>query len=328
MSKRKRVVVLGATGQLGAYSAKHLVDCGYEVVAVGRRVSDNGFWQTVGAQYVGGVELEDTDCFKRLPDSDIDAVVHLAGAMPAHSGVSPIPYVRSIVDGMINVCEWMRSVGCARIVSNTTPSDVSQHFSKLPVPETATRSFPQDGGDHAVYAIAKNAAVDILTHYKIAYGFLPCVFRHMTVYGWHPNQYYYRNGEKRVLPFRQIINTVMSGGPVEVWGNPAVRKELLYVKDFVVAIEKAVATDVCGLFNLPGYRPYTTEEQIDGFIGAFSTGSIGKVYCPEKPSSPENLLLLGGAKDKLGWTPKWKWEDACVDWAKEFKSRPFSALWQ
>ncbi len=323
----KKVVVFGATGQLGAYTAKHLLDCGFDVVAVGRREDDHTFWQSVGATYIGGVQLESTECFQKLPRMGIDAVVHLAGAMPAHTGTSPLPYVRSIIDGMINVCEWMKVVGCKRIVFNTTPSDVSQHFSKEPVAENASRSFPHNGGDHAIYAIAKNAAVDILTHYQIAEHFLPCVFRHMTVYGWHPNQYYYLNGEKCVLPFRKIINDIIAGGPVEVWGDCNVHKELLYIKDFTAAIKLAIESDACGLFNLPGYRPYTTEEQIDGLIDAFSTKPIQKIYCPQKPSSPDNLLLLGGAKTQLGWSPQWTWPDACKDWASENISQPFAKLW-
>ena len=324
---KKTVVVLGATGQLGAYSAKALLDSGYNVIAVGRRNSDNYYWKSVGSEYIGNFELNDEASFKKLPCSGVDAVVHLAGAMPAHSGTSPLQYVRSIVDGMINVCEWMKDTGCKRIVFNTTPSDVSQHFSKEAVPEDATRSFPHNGGDHAVYAIAKNAAVDILTHYQVAFKMRPCVFRHLTVYGWHPNQYYIKDGVKSILPFRKIINDVIAGGPVEVWGDCNVHKELLYIKDFTKAIKLAIESDACGLFNLPGYRPYTTEEQIDGLIGAFATKPIQKIYFPDKPSSPENLLLLGGAKTQLGWTPSWTWEDACIDWAVENQTQPFSKLW-
>ena len=324
----KRVVVLGATGQLGAYSTKALLDCGYEVVAVGRRQNDNNFWHNLGVKYIGNFELENETSFNMLPQEGIDAVVHLAGAMPAHSGTSPMQYVRSIVDGMVNVCEWMVKINCKRIVFNTTPSDVSQHFSKEPVPEEASRSFPHNGGDHAIYAIAKNAAVDILFHYQIAAQLLPCIFRHMTVYGWHPNQYYFRNGIKSILPFRKIINDVIAGGPVEIWGNPYVKKELLYIKDFTSAIVKGISSNACGIFNLPGYRPYTTEEQIDGFIQAFAVKPIHKIYLPDKPSSPENLLLLGNAKDILGWTPQWDWFSACKDWAKMAQNKPFEKLWE
>ena len=42
------VLVLGATGNLGAYSALALKEAGFEVVAAGRRASDNGFFRQHG----------------------------------------------------------------------------------------------------------------------------------------------------------------------------------------------------------------------------------------------------------------------------------------
>ena len=41
----KTVIVFGATGNLGAYIALHLKEKGYNVIAVGRRKDDNGFFQ-------------------------------------------------------------------------------------------------------------------------------------------------------------------------------------------------------------------------------------------------------------------------------------------
>ena len=40
----KKAIVFGATGQLGCYSALALQESGYNVIAVGRRTSDNGFF--------------------------------------------------------------------------------------------------------------------------------------------------------------------------------------------------------------------------------------------------------------------------------------------
>ena len=42
-----KVVVLGATGHLGAYTAQRLLDEGHAVTAVGRRVSDNAFFASL-----------------------------------------------------------------------------------------------------------------------------------------------------------------------------------------------------------------------------------------------------------------------------------------
>lgn len=324
-----KVLVLGATGMLGGYSAIALRKAGHNVVACGRRQSDNGFFAEQGCTYIGGVTLEDKTSFERLP-SDIDAVVHMAGTMPAHADASPMPYVQSIVVGIVNLLEWMRRGHCRRIVFNTTPSDVCAFFGKpIPVPNDAQRSFPKDGGDHAVYTICKSAAVDILEHYKIAYGFKPIVFRHLTVYGWHPDSSYCINGEKRILPWRQIVRRAIAGLDIEVWGDPCKLKELLYIDDFTSAIKIAVDAEVCGLFNLPGVRPYTLEEQIDGIIYGFcEKGRISKkIYRPDKPSTPENLLCGEKTKEELGWIPVVSWQDACRQMRLQSRQNLFEKLW-
>mgnify|MGYP003314460151 CR=1 FL=1 len=48
MNRPKKTVVLGATGTLGAPICIHLKKAGYEVVAVGHRKSDNGFFADHG----------------------------------------------------------------------------------------------------------------------------------------------------------------------------------------------------------------------------------------------------------------------------------------
>ena len=324
-----KIVVLGATGMLGCYSSLALKNHGHDVVAVGRRISDGGFFARFGIAYIGGIELEQHNCFSKLP-TDVESVVHMAGTMPAHADASPMPYVQSIVVGMVNVLEWMKSTVARRIVFNTTPSDVCALFGKpIPVPDDAPRSFPKDGGDHAVYAICKNAAVDILEHYKIAYGFLPIVFRHMTVYGWSPDASYAVSGVRKILPWRQIVRRAIAGETIEVWGDPNKKKELLYIDDFTDAIIKAVESNVCGLFNLPGPRPYTLEDQIDGIIGGFSAhGHLStKVYLPDRPSTPENLLLGDNVRDELGWTATTSWREACERMREESQSNRFVELW-
>ena len=330
MVKDGKILVLGATGQLGAYTAVHLKNIGYNVVAVGHRKADNGFFATKGIEFIGDFSLEKENDYKKLP-SDINAVVHLAGVMPAHADSSPMPYVQSIVVGMVNLCEWLSTrTYCKRVIFNTTPSDVCSYFgTDVPVPNDAIRSFPKDGGDHAVYAIAKNAAVDILESYKYSHGISSCVFRHLTVYGYHPDSFFSLNGEQRILPWRKIIKDASEGKPIEVWGDPLSKKELLYIKDFVNVIELAVGSDVEGIYNISGYQSYTLEEQIDGIIKTFSPKNIltKKIYCPEKPGSPQNLLDSTKTYKDLNWHPKYTWDDACMDMKIEMESQPFALLW-
>ncbi len=104
----KKAIVFGATGQLGCYSALALKEHGYETVAVGRRISDGGFFKTRDIEFVGGVSLEDEKSFEKLPSEDFDVVVNMAGTMPAHADMNMMPYVQSIVVGTVHVCEWMK----------------------------------------------------------------------------------------------------------------------------------------------------------------------------------------------------------------------------
>lgn len=235
MKKINKILVLGATGQLGAYASLHLKHIGYDIVAVGHRTTDNGFFESQSIRYIGGFSLEVTSSYLKLPE-DIDAVVHMAGTMPAHANASPMPYVQSIIVGMVNLCEWLKNkTQCKRVIFNTTPSDVCAFFgSATPVPDDAPRSFPKDGGDHAVYAIAKNAAVDILESYKYSDDISSCVFRHLTVYGYHPNPYYALNGVKKMLPWRQIIENAKTGKTIEVWGDPNRKKNSYTLKTLLV----------------------------------------------------------------------------------------------
>lgn len=326
----KKILVLGATGHLGAYTALHLKDLGYDVVAVGHRHSDNGFFATKGIQYIGDFALDRAESYSRLP-KDIDVVVHLAGTMPAHADASPMPYIQSIVVGMVNLCEWIKdSTQCKRVIFNTTPSDVCAFFgTDKPVSDDAPRSFPKDGGDHAVYAIAKNAAVDILESYKYLCGISSCVFRHLTVYGYQPNPYYSLNGVRKMLPWRFIMKQAMEGNTVEIWGNSARKKELLYIKDFAQAVECAITTGAEGMYNLSGDRPYTLEEQIDGIINVFSPddNKSKKIYRPGMPDTPQNLLDSTKARTVLNWHPKYSWIKALEDMKVEMESEPLAILW-
>lgn len=280
--------------------------------------------------YIGGFTLENPDSYAALP-TDINAVVHMAGTMPAHADASPMPYVRSIIEGMVNLCEWLRtSTNCRRVIFNTTPSDVCAYFgTDRPVPDDAPRSFPKDGGDHAVYAIAKSAAVDILEHYEHLCGISSIVFRHLTVYGWHPDATYYVNGEKRILPWRRIIAAAEAGETVEIWGNPSRKKELLYINDFTQAVEKAIESDITGIVNLSGDRPYTLEEQVLGIVKVFSPASHPSevVYCPEKADTPQNLLDSNRARIALHWLPRFDWESGLRDMIAVRDARTFESLW-
>ena len=107
----KKVVVFGATGNLGANISMHLHKLGYEVVPVGHRKNDNGFFESHGMPYYS-VDVENESDFEILPQENIYAVLHFAGMLPAvMKGFSATPYVQSIIQGTLNVLEYSRNFG-------------------------------------------------------------------------------------------------------------------------------------------------------------------------------------------------------------------------
>ena len=54
----KRVMVFGATGNIGSNVAVYLKEKGYEIVAVGHRTSDNGFFETKRILFFCGLWMQ------------------------------------------------------------------------------------------------------------------------------------------------------------------------------------------------------------------------------------------------------------------------------
>lgn len=215
----KRVVVFGATGNLGANISIHLHKLGYEVIAVGHRKNDNGFFAEHGMTYFS-VNIECEEDFNQLPQDGIYAVLHFAGMLPAvMKGFSATPYVQSIIQGTLNVLEYTRKVGAERIVFPQTLFDIHHLFgTKVPIPADSQRQVPE--GDHWMYVIAKNAACDMIEHYYKEYGIKRFIIRLSRIYLYHPNPYTYTDGKKVLVSDRALIYKAIKGEPIEIWEIP------------------------------------------------------------------------------------------------------------
>ncbi len=107
----KKIIVFGATGHLGTHISLHLHKLGYDVVPVGHRKNDNGFFAEHDMVY-HSINIENAEEFNSLPQKDVYAVVHFAGMLPAAmKGFDATPYVQSIVQGTLNVLEYTRKCG-------------------------------------------------------------------------------------------------------------------------------------------------------------------------------------------------------------------------
>lgn len=329
MSNQKNVVVFGATGHLGTHIAVRLKNIGYHVFAVGHRKDDNGFFAKRGMNYIS-MDISIAEDFEKLPQKDIFAVVHFAGALPASmKGYDPQLYIKSIIQGTLNVLEYTRKVEADRIVFPQSLFDISYLFgSKTPIPPDALRKAPLTG-DHAMYVIAKNAAVDMIEHYHEMYGLKRFILRLSRVYMYDPNPYTFTDGEKTLVSDRFFIYQAMKGADIQIWGDPDRLLETCCVKDFLQIVEKALeANHDGGLYNI-GSGGSTLRERVNAIVEVFcSPNNVSRIsYCPEKRSAQQFVLDISKTKKELGYEPKYSWKDYLYDFKKEMEEQPFGELW-
>lgn len=329
MEIMQTILIFGATGSVGAYTAVGLKDLGYNVIAVAHRKSDNGMFEDYGIPYYS-VDISNQHAFDVLPQSGIDQVVHFAGAMPARmKNYQPHLYVETIVEGTLNVLEYMNKVGAKKIIFAQSISDILYKFgTSIPIDPDTERRFPLTG-DHAVYSISKNAAVDLIEHYHAQYGFSRFILRLPTIYVYQPNPFYYVDGQQRWMGYRYLIDRAMKGKPIELWGDPSSEKEIVYVRDFVQIVEKCVESeDKGGIFNVGNGVGVSMENQIRGIIKVFSPSAHPSLvtYRPEKPSSPHFRLDIKKTL-ALGYVPKYDYLSYLEDFKKEMRLNRFERIW-
>lgn len=330
MNKHKLVVVFGATGTVGAYAVLAVRAAGYDVIAVGRRNSDNGFFGTKEIVYKSVDITKKTD-FEALPQSGVYAVVHLAGAIPARmKGYSPHDYIDTIMTGTLNVLDYCVSASADRIVFAQSVSDVAYLYgNNAVIPDDAPRRFPAND-DHSVYSICKNAAVDLLEHYHVRYGIKRFVLRFPNIYVYHPNPFYFYDGEKRWQSYRFLIERAKQGLPLELWGNPDLQRDIVYVKDCVQIVVKALSADCSGgMYNVGTGVGVSMREQLEGMVKVFGReGMCSRIIeCPDKPDTASYVMDISKTVRELGYHPQYGYLAYLDDMKAEMEIEPFSLLW-
>ena len=329
MGLGNKVLVLGATGNLGAYSALALNNAGFEVVAAGKRESDNGFFESRGIPYYS-IDITEKDDFDGIRGLGIDTVADFAGELPSRCAFNPQRLVRTITEATMNVLEYMRKEGCGKIIFPTTPYDLfAFHETGKPIDPDSPRSYPPTG-DHSVYAIAKNAAVDLIENYHNEYGFSRFILRFFTIYQYHPNAYHFADGKMRMMPYRSLMDRAARGEKISVYGDPSRVKEMVYIKDFVKVVVGAAKSELDGgFYNIGSPHRVSLDEMIHGIVEVFSSPQNKSVvdYDPEKPNTLQSMLDWSKTAKDLEYKPEYDFMTLLNDFKAEMESEPMAQLW-
>lgn len=325
------IIVLGASGFIGTYLVDKLSEEGFEVLATGRNEKAEEFYKKRNIKYLK-FNLEDPEDYKKLPTENIQAVILLAGLLPANVKRENVAdYININVIGTINVLEYCKQNNIKKLISTSSYADVSKAWqADTAIKETEPRNFSFKG-DHAVYVISKNASCDIIEYYNEEFGMQGAIFRLPPVYGVGPHSSIYVNGRYYKTGIQTFIENAEQGKPIEIWGDPNITRDIVYVKDVAKAFVQAIKSDKTkGLYNMTSGTSISLEEQVRTVIKIFSKkGNESEIVYrkDKKNNTPSFLYDISKAKRDFGYEPEYlPFEKMMFDYKKELESGRFDFL--
>jgi nucleoside-diphosphate-sugar epimerase len=177
-----------------------------------------------------------------------DVVIHTAALVGGQAGVLPYRGYMVNVVGTINVAEAVRLLGVRRLLHASTLGVIDRSAPQIaPIPETH-----QLGGNDRVYGTSKVACEQILRGYATTYRFELALLRFASVYGYG----YAGTGSGPTVAIHDLVQAVLDGRPGSLGAGMPDVDELVYVRDLVAGIVRAV--DAVALphhtYNLGGGR--------------------------------------------------------------------------
>jgi GDPmannose 4,6-dehydratase len=171
----KKALIIGITGQDGAYLAQHLLAKGYAVTGSSRDVMASSFGN-LNALDIGdqvkliSVSINDfRSVFNAIQSSDPDEIYNLAGQTSVGlSFEQPVEAIESIAIGTLNILEVIRVLGKAVRFYNAGSSECFGDTGTTPADES-TPFAPR-----SPYAVAKSTAKWLINSYRESYGLYAC----------------------------------------------------------------------------------------------------------------------------------------------------------
>ncbi len=307
------IIIIGATGFIGMYTAEAFLEKGYKVLATGRNEAVGNALSKEGADFLK-LDITNKEDFKKLPDEGVEGIILLAGLLPANTTADLVEeenaedYFKVNVLGTINVLEWARKHNVKKVIGACSYSDVSGAWKKdYAITEEEPRNFSFTG-DHSVYVISKNASNDVMEYYNQQHHMQCAVFRFPPVYGVGPHGTINVNGKPYKSGIQTFIENAAQGKDIEIWGDSDISRDIIYVKDVARAYVMAMESEkTYGLYNMTSQTSLTLLDQAKAVIEVFGKDKGSKIVLrPEKKNNtPSFLFSMEKAKRDFSFVPEY-----------------------
>ena len=295
----KKVIVTGAAGFIGSHLTEALTEAGAEVTAVvhynaGSLIHNLAFLDPNVRKHIKIMSgnIEDSDFMNRAIKGN-DIVLHLAAliAIP-YSYEAPRSYVRTNVEGTLNVLEAARQLDVQRVV-HTSTSEVYGTAIRTPIDE----EHPLQG--QSPYSASKIGADKMAESYYRSFGTPVVTVRPFNTFG--PRQ-----SARAFIP--TIISQALERDEIKL-GSLTPERDMTFVSDTVAGfMAAALADDVNGdTINLGTGETHSVGWFANRLLDLMgSTKRIVQDQERMRPELSEVMKLVSDnslAAKKLGWKP-------------------------
>ncbi|MDO4332259.1 MAG: SDR family oxidoreductase [Eubacteriales bacterium] len=291
---KKRVLVTGGAGFLGAHLCRRLIRKGAAVICL-----DN-LW-TGRMDNIRSLAAHPDFTFVRHDVTEpfyaeTDQIYNLAcPASPAHYQRYPVETCKTSVLGAINMLELAKRTGAKVLQASTSEvyGDPEQH------PQTEVyNGCVNSTGIRACYDEGKRAAEALFFDYHRQYGVDIKVMRIFNTYG--PGM---QPGDGRVIP--NFITQALAGRDITVYGDGKQTRSFCYVDDVIEAMIRLMEAEngFTGPVNVGNPCECTVGMLAEQIIARTQSGSK-VVFSPLPPDDPKRRRPdIGLAQRTLGWKP-------------------------
>jgi len=314
----KRVVVTGAGGFIGSHLTEALAREGADVQAVVHynALGSWGWLDESPARDEITVHLADVQDPGSLSAAmkEADVVFHLAALIGIpYSYAAPRSYVRTNVEGTLNILELAREHGVSRVV-HTSTSEAYGTARYAPIDE----EHPLQG--QSPYAATKIGADKLAQSYHLSFGLPVVTVRPFNTFG--PRQ-----SARAVIP--TIISQCLTGNEVRL-GNLTPTRDLNYVSNTVDGFLRAAESSraIGRTVNLGSGREISIGELAAEIVRL--CGRDVRIVSEEarvRPDASEVGRLIASnnlAEELLGWTPGVTLEEGLsrtIEWMRSHLDR-------
>ena len=315
------VFVTGATGLLGGWLVRHLVDAGADVVCLVRDWVPRS--EFVSSGLVDRVRLargdvRDQETLERvLGEYEIATVMHLAAqTIVGVANRNPISTLDTNIRGTWALLEACRRTPTIREVVIASSDKAYGDQIDLPYKEDAPVL-----GRHP-YDVSKSCADLIAQMYAKTYRLPVCVTRCGNFYGGGDLNW------NRLVP--GTIRSVLRDERPVIRSDGKFTRDYIYVEDgarayMLLAERLGARPELAGeVFNFSYERRMTVMELVETLLATMGSGLVPDVRNEASNEIRDQYLDSAKARQVLGWTPAFGFDEtlrATVDWYKEYFAR-------